>query len=119
VDSRVTALDAETLEPRDRWDIPGGPDCIAFDPQGRVWMTLRWIARIAVLDPATGSVETIPAGRSPHGIFVHPRQEPLPPLPAAATQAPVATAEPTLAPAAASTDAPTPQPAVWQRVLGR
>ncbi|MCB4822468.1 YncE family protein [Roseicella aerolata] len=112
VDSRVTALDAETLEPRDRWDIPGGPDCMSFDPQGRIWMTLRWIARIAVLDPATGAVETIPVGRSPHGIYVHPRREP---LPAAGTEPFVATAEPALAPAKAGQDAPTPQPAVWQR----
>jgi DNA-binding beta-propeller fold protein YncE len=117
VDSRITALDAETLEPTARWDIPGGPDCISFDPQGRVWATLRWIARVAVLDPANGGVETIPVGRSPHGIFVHPRAEPLPPLPITGAAAPAAAAEPGHAVAGAA--APAAQPALWQRVLAR
>ncbi|WP_236033707.1 YncE family protein [Belnapia mucosa] len=84
VDSRISVLDAATLEVKARWDIPGGPDCIAFDPDGKLWVTLRWVARIAVVDPATGVAETIPVGRSPHGIFVQPRREPLPPLPNAA-----------------------------------
>jgi streptogramin lyase len=76
VDSRLTAIDPETLAVRQVHAIPGGPDCIAFGPDGRVWMTLRWVARIAALDPATGTVETIRVGRSPHGIFVQPRQPP-------------------------------------------
>jgi len=74
VDSRVTVLDAGTLEVRHRWDIPGGPDCIAFDPEGRLWVTLRWLQRVAVIDPETAQVETIRVGRSPHGIFVQPRR---------------------------------------------
>jgi DNA-binding beta-propeller fold protein YncE len=72
VDSRLTVLDAQTLEVLHRWDLPGGPDCIAFDPQGRLWITLRWIQRIAVVDPQTAQIETIRVGRSPHGIFVQP-----------------------------------------------
>ena len=60
VDSRVTALDPETLAVTARWDIPGGPDCVAFDPAGRLWITLRWTARVAVLDPRTGRVVTVP-----------------------------------------------------------
>jgi DNA-binding beta-propeller fold protein YncE len=74
VDSRVTVLDADTLEVRYRWDLPGGPDCIAFDPEGRLWVTLRWIQRVAVIDPETAQVETIRVGHSPHGIFVQPRR---------------------------------------------
>jgi DNA-binding beta-propeller fold protein YncE len=74
VDSRVTALDPTTLEPRGVFDIPGGPDDLAFDPDGRVWMTLRWAARAAVLEPATGHLTTVRVGRSPHGIFLHPRR---------------------------------------------
>ncbi len=84
VDSRITVLDPATLEPKARWDIPGGPDCIAFDPDGKLWVTLRWVARIAMVDTATGAAETIPVGRSPHGIFVQPRREPMAPLPSAA-----------------------------------
>jgi len=87
VDSRVTALDPATLEVRRTYDIPGGPDCLAFDPEGRVWMTLRWIARVGVLDPATGKVETIRVGRSPHGIFVQPDRGAAP-VPAAPTAEP-------------------------------
>jgi DNA-binding beta-propeller fold protein YncE len=74
VESRITVLDPETLEVTARWDIPGGPDCIAFDAAGRLWVTLRWTARVAVIDPRTGVTEYIPVGRSPHGIFVQPRE---------------------------------------------
>jgi len=82
VDSRVTELDPATLAIRRVIEVPGGPDCLAFGPDGRIWMTLRWAARVAVLDPATGSFETMRVGRSPHGIFVQPR----PPAPAVQAQ---------------------------------
>jgi DNA-binding beta-propeller fold protein YncE len=36
VESRLTVLDPTTLEPKRRIELPGGPDCIAFDPQGRI-----------------------------------------------------------------------------------
>jgi YVTN family beta-propeller protein len=77
VDSRLAELDPETLAVRRLWNIPGGPDCLTFDPEGRVWMTLRWAGRVAVLDPreATPQVQTIRVGRSPHGIFFKPRRE--------------------------------------------
>lgn len=75
VDSRLAEIDPETLQVRRVWNIPGGPDCLTFDPEGRVWMTLRWAGRVAVLDPKQGDVETIRVGRSPHGIFFKPRRE--------------------------------------------
>lgn len=75
VESGVWELDAETLEVRRRFDVPGGPDCIAFDPEGRLWMTLRWLGRVGVLDPRTGTLDQIRVGRSPHGIFVMPRRD--------------------------------------------
>lgn len=74
VQSRIAEIDPTTLEVRRIHEVPGGPDCIAFDPDGRVWATLRWARRVARLDPVSGTVETIPVGRSPHGIFVHPRR---------------------------------------------
>lgn len=74
VDSRLTAIDPATLQVRQSFEVPGGPDCLAFDPDGRIWMTLRWTARVASLDPATGATEVIRVGRSPHGIFVQPRR---------------------------------------------
>ncbi|TCZ65419.1 YVTN family beta-propeller repeat protein [Roseicella aquatilis] len=115
VDSRITVLDGETLEPKASWPLPGGPDCIAFDPQGRLWVTLRWIARVAVVDPATGAAETFPVGRSPHGIYVAPRAEPLPPLTISETVPPPAE----VTPAAAEAAPPAQQPAVFRRLWSR
>jgi YVTN family beta-propeller protein len=75
VDSRLAEVDPETLEIRRTWNIPGGPDCLTFDPEGRVWMTLRWTGRVAVLDPREAEWQVIRVGRSPHGIFFKPRRE--------------------------------------------
>jgi DNA-binding beta-propeller fold protein YncE len=75
VDSRLAELDPETLAVRRVWNIPGGPDCLTFDPEGRVWMTLRWSGRVAVLDPEQAEWQIIRVGRSPHGIFFKPRRE--------------------------------------------
>ena len=75
VDSRVAEVDPETLKIRRIWNIPGGPDCLSFDPDGRIWMTLRWVGRVAVLDPAQPDWEIIRVGRSPHGIFFKPRRD--------------------------------------------
>ncbi len=74
VDSRLAEVDAATLEVRRIHDIPGGPDCIAFDSDGRLHATLRWTGRLLVLDPATGEQAQIRTGRSPHGVFVMPRR---------------------------------------------
>lgn len=74
VQSRLAEIDPTTLEVRRIIEIPGGPDCIAFDPDGRIWVTLRWAGRIARVDPRSGTFETIRVGRSPHGIYVHPRR---------------------------------------------
>jgi DNA-binding beta-propeller fold protein YncE len=77
VDSRLAEVDPETLAVRRVWNISGGPDCLTFDPEGRVWMTLRWAGRVAVLDPARPDAvpETVRVGRSPHGIFFKPVRE--------------------------------------------
>jgi DNA-binding beta-propeller fold protein YncE len=35
-----------------------------------MWVTLRWIKKVAVVDLATRKVvKMIPVGRSPHGVF--------------------------------------------------
>jgi len=78
VDSRVAEVDPDTLSVIRIWDIPGGPDCLSFDLDGRIWMTLRWIGRVGVLDRAAGTWQTVRVGRSPHGIFVKPRREGVP-----------------------------------------
>ena len=69
----VTVLDPATLAVQRAYQLPGGPDDIAFAPDGRLWVTLRFVNKIAVLDPATGQHELIAVGRSPHGIFINPQ----------------------------------------------
>ncbi len=69
VDSTTVVLDAASLAERRRYQIPGGPDDLVFAPDGHVWYTLRFAREVGVLDPRTGAVETIPVGRSPHGLI--------------------------------------------------
>jgi YVTN family beta-propeller protein len=69
----TVSVDAATLKPIHSYAIPGGPDDMEFAPGGKIWITRRWAEKVAVLDPATGSYETIAVGRSPHGIFLNPK----------------------------------------------
>ncbi len=104
VDSRITVLDPATLETVKVLDVPGGPDCISFDPQGRLWVTQRWIGRIALVDPETGSVDSQRVGRSPHGILFEPVAAPVPvaaQMPAPAAASPLAVVSPAAAASAA------------------
>jgi DNA-binding beta-propeller fold protein YncE len=73
VGGTTTSLDAATLAPIRSYAIPGGPDDIAFAPDGKLWITRRWAEKVAVLDPKTGEYETIDVGRSPHGLFLNPK----------------------------------------------
>ncbi|MFC4166431.1 YncE family protein [Teichococcus aestuarii] len=108
VDSRITLLDPASLEVVRSLKVPGGPDCISIDPQGRLWVTLRWQGRIGVLDVETGKLETQRVGRSPHGILYAAVASAAPEAAAGTTAAatPGATASPAPAPAA-----PPPPPA--------
>jgi YVTN family beta-propeller protein len=69
----VVVLDAATLDPLRRYRLPGGPDDLEFAPDGKVWFTMRFVHKVAVLNPANGEFTTIDVGRSPHGIFLNPR----------------------------------------------
>ena len=71
VGGTTESLDAATLTPIRSYKIPGGPDDMAFAPDGRIWITRRWAEKVAVLDPTTGDYQTIDVGRSPHGIFLN------------------------------------------------
>jgi DNA-binding beta-propeller fold protein YncE len=70
VDGTSTVLDGATLQLLRNIKIPGGPDCIDFAPDGKLWVTERWAKRVAVVDPQTGAIQSIDVGRSPHGIFL-------------------------------------------------
>ncbi len=70
VDGTTVALDAATLEIIRTYKVPGGPDCIDFAPDGKLWITQRFIQKVGILDPATGDLRSLSVGRSPHGIFL-------------------------------------------------
>jgi YVTN family beta-propeller protein len=67
----LTALDPETLTIRRTYTLPGGPDDIGIAPDGKLWIALRFAEAVAVLDPESGNYDSIPVGRSPHGIFLN------------------------------------------------
>jgi YVTN family beta-propeller protein len=71
VDGSVTVLDLATLAPVRSFRVPGGPDDMVFGPDGRIWASQRWAHTVAIIDLATGQIETIPVGRSPHGIWLN------------------------------------------------
>lgn len=70
VDGTTTALDANTLVPVRTYRVPGGPDCIEFAADGKLWITQRFAQKVAILDPASGALRSVPVGRSPHGIYL-------------------------------------------------
>ena len=70
VDGTTVALDPVTLVPGRSFRIGGGPDCIDFAADGRLWITQRFSKSVAILDPASGAIQTLPVGRSPHGIWL-------------------------------------------------
>ena len=67
----TVALDPVSFAVRHRYVVPGGPDDIAFAPDGKLWITERFARAVAVLDPADGTVRSIAVGRSPHGLFLN------------------------------------------------
>ena len=70
VDGTTVALDPRTYEVRRTYRVPGGPDCIDFAPDGTLWITQRFIQKVGVLDPISGTLRSFPVGRSPHGVFL-------------------------------------------------
>lgn len=70
VDGTTVALDAATFALIHSYRVPGGPDCIDFAPDGKLWITQRFIQKVGVLDPATGALHSLAVGRSPHGIHL-------------------------------------------------
>ncbi len=67
----TVSVDPTTLKVIRSYKVPGGPDDIDFAPGGKLWITRRFAESVAVLDPETGSFETIEVGRSPHGLFLN------------------------------------------------
>jgi YVTN family beta-propeller protein len=67
----VSIIDQGRLEVVDTLAVPGGPDCMELQKDGRrLWVTSRWINRVTVVDMQTKAiVQSIRVGRSPHGIY--------------------------------------------------
>jgi YVTN family beta-propeller protein len=82
IDGTLTVIDPATLAVLRSVRMPGGPDDLDFAPDGKIWAALRFAQAVAVFDPATGLVERIPVGRSPHGIWLNTHDS----FPAAVTQ---------------------------------
>ena len=70
VDGTTVSLDPRTLAVTRTYRVPGGPDCIDFAPDGKLWITQRFIQKVGVLDPVSGALQSYPVGRSPHGVFL-------------------------------------------------
>lgn len=71
----TSAVDPTTLKVTRTYKIPGGPDDIDFAPDGKLWITRRFASKVAVLDPVSGSYETVNVGRSPHGVWLNPKAQ--------------------------------------------
>ena len=71
ISNTINIIDQKTLENVGTINVPGGPDCMELTDDGKtLWVTLRWIKKVAVIDVASKKViKLIPVGRSPHGVF--------------------------------------------------
>lgn len=71
VDGTITPVDYKTFVAAKSIKVGRGVDCMEVSADGKeVWATVRWEARVAVIDmTGTKPIEYIPVGRSPHGIY--------------------------------------------------
>jgi YVTN family beta-propeller protein len=67
----VSVIDQSTLAKTADIAVPHGPDCMEVSADRKwLWVTQRWGKSVAVVDIEAGKIaQTIPVGRSPHGIF--------------------------------------------------
>jgi DNA-binding beta-propeller fold protein YncE len=74
--SSISLINMQTLEKvGDITGLPAGPDDMELTPDGKqLWVTFRFARKAGVIDvPTMKLVNVIPVGKSPHGIFFHPR----------------------------------------------
>jgi len=74
--SSISLINMQTLEKvGDITNLPAGPDDMELTPDGKqLWVTFRFARKAGVIDvPSMKLMSVIPVGKSPHGIFFHPR----------------------------------------------
>ncbi len=71
VANTISLLDTQTLTVVDRYDAPGGPDCMELlEDQRTLLVTSRWARRLTVIDTRERQVvRQVAVGRSPHGVW--------------------------------------------------
>ena len=71
ISNTINIIDQQTLTNVGTINVPGGPDCMELSDDGKtLWVTLRWIKKVAVIDVASKKIiKAIGVGRSPHGIY--------------------------------------------------
>lgn len=73
----VTVLDAATLQPDAKWEVPGGgsPDMGGVSADGtQLWLSGRYDGVVYVFDTSDGKLlAKIPVGKGPHGLSIWPQ----------------------------------------------
>jgi YVTN family beta-propeller protein len=71
VANTISKIDLQTLEVVDRFDAPGGPDCMEVSRDGsQILVTSRWARRLTIVDVASRKVvRQVNVGKSPHGVW--------------------------------------------------
>lgn len=72
IEGTVSLIDTQDMTVVNTIRVAGGPDCMDITPDGKeLWVTQRFLRRIAIVDMATLKVVgSIPVGKSPHGVFI-------------------------------------------------
>lgn len=71
VANTICLIDTQTLSVVDRYDAPGGPDCMELLADGRTLLvSSRWARKLTYIDTQSRSIiRQVPVGRSPHGVW--------------------------------------------------
>lgn len=75
VSNTISLLDTQERKVLYDIKVPSGPDDMELSADGKtLWLTARWARQLCVVDLATRKVvNTVPLGRSPHGLYFHQR----------------------------------------------
>jgi YVTN family beta-propeller protein len=68
----VSLIDTQDMRVVASVRVAGGPDCMDITADGKeLWVTQRFLRRIAIVDVATMKVvASLPVGKSPHGLYI-------------------------------------------------